>query len=136
MLAKNTVLKIGDSAMSEAFTQITKMTNLAWSGRAWDQEDTTNHDDASLAKAFENTLYSNGSFTFTLTYDQANTQHALLLTKSETGVKVNFHIINVASAMSKLFSGAVTSFAFDTPVGGLLKANVTVMVSGAFSAIS
>ena len=124
-LAKHTVIKI-------AGTAITGVTELSWDGVSWDTEETTNHDAATPVRTSVPTLYTNGNIGLVLTFDHTNTQHALLRTHSTTGAVAEFQMIQVDGGEDVEFDGFVTGFNFDTPVDGLLKANVTIMVDGAF----
>lgn len=134
-LAKNTIIKIGDAGSpTEVFTQIAKCTEVAWDGVSWSTEKTTNHDSATPVETMVPTIYSNGSIKITINpYSAGDTQHALLRSLSLSGAARNFQLVHVDSTETAAFSGYVTSFAYETPVDGELKAKVTIMINGAFT---
>lgn len=133
-LSKNTVFRIYDG--SSNYDQITGVTDVSWDGVSWSTETTTNHDNSTPVETMSPTIYTNGTFKLTILWDKTNTQHAALRTLSTSGAAQNFQIAHVNSGEEKQFSGYCTAFAFDTPVDGLLKANVTISVNGAMSDVS
>lgn len=134
-IAKNTKILIGDAEVSEAFTQILGVTEISWDGTQWDTEETTNHDDATPVRTSVPTVYSNGNINLVITHDPANTNHALLKSLSVSGAARNFQLDHVNDAEHVQFEGFVTSHKFDTPKDGIQKANVTIMVNGAFEPV-
>lgn len=125
-LAKNTIFKVGTTA-------VTGVTSIAWSGITWKTEDTTNHDSATPVETLQTTVYSNGKYSVILDYDVNNTQHTALRTLSTSGASQSFIVIQVNSGETQTFDGYVTSFSFDTPVNGLLKAKIDVTCAGAIT---
>ena len=126
-LAKNTVIKLG-------VTQIASVTSIAWSGRTWAQEDTTNHDASTPVKTTAVTIADNGKITLVVSpYDKTNTEHAALRTLSTSGASQAFTMIQVDTGEQAAFNAFVTNFAYDTPVNGLLKAKVEITVNGEMS---
>ena len=135
-LSKNTKILIANAGSpSETFSQILKVTEISWDGISWDTEETTNHDTTTKVRTSVPTLYSNGNISLVITFDAANTNHALLRSLATTGAARNFQLHQV-SGEEMQFEGFVTNFAFDTPVDGLQKANVTVMVNGEMTDVS
>ncbi len=132
-LAKNTVLKMSDMAMSPVLTQIPNVTVMKWSGRKWNTEKTTSHDSATPVETSVPTIYSNGDVQLTIDWDHTNAQHAQIKAYSLTGAPCDFEMIQVDSAADDNFTGYITNLTFDTPVDGLLKANVTILVNGVFA---
>src|ERR1039457_4785672 len=97
-LAKNTVLKI-------AGTQISAVTSIAWSGRTWAVEDTTNHDAATPVKTTQTTLADNGKVSLVISpYNKADTQHALLRSTNITGASAAFIMVQVNSGETAAFT--------------------------------
>lgn len=136
-LAKNTAFKIGNGGSpSETFAQITGVTEFSWSGLSWSTETTTSHDSATPVETLAPTIYSNGTFDLTILWNPVNTQHAQLRTLSTSGAFNNFQVEHVNSGEEMEFSGFVSAFTFDTPVDGLVKANVTVTVNGEMTPVA
>jgi hypothetical protein len=136
-LAKNCIYRLGNGATpTEIFTQITGVTELSWSGTTYSTESTTSHDNSTPVETLVPTIYSNGTFSLTLIYAATNTQHALLRTLSTSGASVNMQVKYTGTSAEEMgFAGYVTAFVFDTPVDGLLKANVTITVNGVMTAV-
>lgn len=135
-LAKNTSFKIGNGGGEETFAQITGVTELSWSGVSWSTETTTSHDNATPVETLAPTIYSNGTWDLTVLFSPINTQHAQLRTLSTSGAFNNFQVEHVNSGEEMQFSGFVSAFTFDTPVDGLVKANVTITVNGAMTSVA
>ncbi len=123
-LAKNTTIKVSG-------TQISKVTSIAWSGRVFSTEDTTNHDSTAAVKTVQTTIADNGKVSLVISpYTKGDTQHDLLRTLSVSGASASFVMTQVNTGEIATFTGFVTNFVYDTPVSGLLKAKVDITVSG------
>jgi len=123
-LAKNTVFKVNTVA-------VTGVTSISWSGRVFATEDITNHDAATPVKMAQTTIADNGKVSLILSpYDKGNTQHALLRSLNISGASAAFVMVQVNSGETATFNGYVSSFSWDTPVLGILKAKVDILVNG------
>jgi hypothetical protein len=128
MLAKG----IGFYVDNSGFSQIQNITSFGLSGTTWKTEDTTSHDSATPVETLQPTIRNDGKISLIISpYIPGNTEHAFLRTLSLSSTANNFRIIYPASELGSFdISGYVTSFSFDTPVNGLLKAKVDITVNG------
>ncbi len=134
MLAKGIFVGIGaGDGPPETFNQIVNVTSFALSGTSWTLEDQTSHDNAVPVKQTQPTIRDEGKVSLILNpYVKGNAYHAALRALSVSGAANNFRITYPGSEMGSYdLSGFVTSFSFDTPVNGILKAKVDVTVNGA-----
>jgi hypothetical protein len=123
-LAKFTTIKVSG-------TQVSKVTSITWSGRSWAEEDTTNHDASTPIKTTQVTIADNGKVSLVISpYTKGDTQHDLLRTLSGSGASATYVMQQANSGEIATFDGFVTSFSYETPVNGLLKAKVDIRVNG------
>lgn len=128
MLAKGINFQVDNSG----FAQITNITSFSLSGTTWKTEDVTNHDTTEPVETVVPTIRNDGKISLILSpYIPGNSVHAYLRTLSLSGAANNFRITYPGSSLGSFdVSGYVTSFTFETPVNGLLKAKCDVTVNG------
>lgn len=125
-----TQLKIGDGGSpTENFTTIAEVKDISGPSISLNTEDVTNHDSGGW-KEFIPTLLESEEVTFEVNYYNAATQ-AALETALNTRATKNFRIVfPLVAPLTKAFTGIVTKFGFDAPVEGIVKASVTIKISG------
>jgi hypothetical protein len=133
MLAKGIFFGLGDGGGPEVFNQIINVTSFNLSGTTWAEEDQTSHDNATPVKTTALTVRDEGKISLIINpYVKGNTYHAALRTLAESPNANNFRVTYPGSEMGSFdVSGFVTSFAFETPVNGILKAKVDIKINGA-----
>lgn len=126
-----TLLKVGDGAGgSEAFTTIGEVLDISGPGTTLNTEDATNHDSGGWREPIP-TILEGGEVSFELNYYKAATQTSLR-TDMEARTKRNFKMVLPLSSPETLsFAGYITNFEYSAPVEGILRASVTVMITGA-----
>lgn len=127
-----TYLKIGDGLTSpgpEGFTTIAEVLDISGPGTTLNTEDGTNHDSGGWREPIP-TLLEGGEVTFDINYYKDATQTSLR-TDMTARTRRNFKmVLPLAVAETLSFSGYVTSFEYAAPVEGVLRASVTIMVTG------
>lgn len=120
---------IGDGASPEVYTSISEITNISGPGGGASEIDTT--DLNSTAKEFRLGLVDNGSINLSLNFIPANTQHALLRTRSISGAVNNFRMTFTDSpATLWTFAAFVQELSVENGVDGVTTGSVTLRVSG------
>lgn len=133
MLAKGIQLLIGDGGGPETFSQVTGVVEFMPPGISWGVEDLTNHDSTSPATTQTNTVRTQSSVTLTIKpFDHANTNHALLLTLSQSGALRNFKIYHPGSSIGYMgpFEAFVKMSVPDTPQAGIYAARLEISPTG------
>lgn len=130
-----TLLKVGDGTTpTEAFTTIAEVKDIDGPAMTLNMEDATSHDSGGWREEIA-TLLEAGDVTFDINYIGAATQ-VLLETAQYSRERLNFQLVfPMTPAVTKAFSGYVTSFGFSAAVSGILTASVTIRVSGAVTSV-
>ena len=126
-------LQIGDGDSPELFNSISEISNMSGPGGSGKIIDAT--DLLSVAKQKRMGLPDEGQLSFDLFYLPADTQHALLRSQRDARAKTNFKLIFTDDSPSTTwsFSAFVTGFSLSSAVDDVLKAKVTLEVTGAIS---
>lgn len=128
-----TLLKIGDGAGSESFTTIGEVRDIDGPAFALGTEEVTAHD-GSGSREFVATLKEVGEISFEINFNKAATQGFTggLYNDFVNKTKRNFQIVLPTTvAATGAFAAFVTAFKFKEPVEGVLRADVTLKVTGA-----
>lgn len=132
LLSQGSILSIGDSASPEVFTEIQETSNIDGPGGQAAEIDVT--DLGSTGKEYKLGLQEEGDISFDIFYIPANTQHALLRTLRASGANRNFRITFTDSpATTWTFSALVKGFTVSMGVDNVLRASVTLKVSGSIT---
>ncbi len=128
-----TLLKIGDGGGGgESFSTIAEVMDITGPGLEVATEETTNHDSSGW-REFTPTLKGAGEVTFDINYYSATTQDQL---ETDMGnlTKRNFQLVMPLPASgtdTRAFAAYVTAFEPSAPVEGILRASVTLQITGA-----
>ena len=128
-----TLLKIGDGATPvENFTTILQVQDITPPSPKMETDDATAHDSTSGWTEVKPTLLDGGEVKFGILWVTSNATHNAttgLLADLKNRTLRNFQLVFPSTA-TWAFAGYVTSFAPKAPVKGLLKADVTITVTG------
>lgn len=122
-----TKVKVGDGADPEVFAAIGEVLDITGPGQTLNTEDATNHDSGGWREPIP-TILEGGEVTFDINYYGDATQ-AAVLADIKARTKRNFEI-EYPDTSKDVFSGYFTSFSKSAPVEGILRASVTIMISG------
>lgn len=130
-----TLLKVGDGGGPENFTTIAEVRDISPPALSRDVEEVTHHTSPGGWKEFIATLKDGGQVTFEINWDPANATHSygtgLLAFLVGSGVKKNFQVVfPTTGTITWAFGAIVTNFAPTGTVSGVLRANVTLRVTG------
>lgn len=131
--AQGTLLKIGDGGGPETFTTIAEVRSLSGPSLQVDTEDVTSHDSTAYHE-FIPTLIDAGEITFNLNFTNHATQgfSTGLYNDMVNRTKRNFQlVIPTATPRTGAFAGYVTGMPFDLPHDGVIRADVTIKITGA-----
>lgn len=127
-----TFLKVGDGEETEVFTTIAEVKDISGPAMTLNMEDATSHDSGGWREEIA-TLLEAGDISFDINYT-ADETHDTLQAAQYGRDRLNFQLVfPLTPAVTKEFSGYVTSFNFGAPVEGILTASVTIRVSGAIT---
>lgn len=130
--AIGTLLKIGDGGGPETFTTIPGIKDLTLFGFTADTIETTSQDAAGY-KTYIPSLKDSGTVTFDMNFTAAATQGFAtgLFADYLARTLRNFQVVLTTSpAKTGSFSAYVTAFSMSAPVADVLKASVTLQVTG------
>ncbi len=128
--AQNVALLRGNGATPEVFTPIGEVTNFDGPGGSATVIDVTTLQ--SLAKEKRMGLQDEGQFTFEMNLDPSDTQQVGLRNDRTNRVLRNFRMVLTDTANTTLtFSAFVLEFKISGAVDEVVKANVTLEISGA-----
>lgn len=123
-----------DPAGAAAYAAIGQVKDISGPSITRGTVDVSDHDSSDGFREFMGGLVDGGEVTFTIGYDNANTQHAALLTNlvSTTCTPATFELtLTVCSGTAVwTWSGFVTGFTPAAPVEGENTAEVTIKVTG------
>ena len=123
-------LKVGDAASPEVFTAIGEVIGFDGPGGSAAVIDIT--DLSATAKEKSMGLPDEGQITAELNYDPANTQQDALWTARANQTLKNFQITIPSSPVETWsFAGYVTGFSHAVSLDDVVKASVTIEISGA-----
>ena len=123
------IIKIGDAASPEAFTQITEVKDISGPGGSATEIDAS--DLSSTAKEFRMGLQDEGQVTLTLNWIPTNTQHALLRTNRAAQTLTSFEMDFTDSPVTTWsFTAFIQEISISNSVDSLTEGNVTLRVSG------
>ena len=120
-----------DDTGGSTYVAIGQVKDIEGPGNTRDQIEVTDHDSGGW-KEYIGGLIDGGEVTFTIGYDNANSEHGDLLTALNSDTIPAWELtLNVTSGTAVwTFDGPVTSFGASTPVAGENMVNITVKVSG------
>lgn len=130
-----TLVKIGDGASSETFTTIAELRDITPPELASDTEDVTSHSSTGgYEEVIPDGVLKTGEVTFEINYVPTATTHnatAGLIKDWKNKTKRNFQLVYPDSGNSTwVFAAYVTKFASKAPVKGVLRADVTLKLTG------
>lgn len=132
--ATGTLLKIGDGASPEVFTNIGQVRDISGPGFAMSVEEATHH--GSSWKEYVPGMLEGGEVSFEILLDTDDATHyqasaASLYSDMINRRKRNFKmVLPDANTTTFAFAAYVTSFEVGAPVEGLLTASVTLQITG------
>ena len=120
-----------DPAGGTSYVAIGQVKDITGPSQTRDTIEVTDHDSGGW-KEYIAGLRDGGELTFTIGYDNANAQHAALLTSMGSSVIPAWELtLNVTSGTAVwTFDGQVTGFTANTPVSGENTIDITVKISG------
>lgn len=130
-----TLLKIGDGGGTEVFTTIAEVRDIDGPAFALAVEEVTAHD-GNGSREFVATIKEVGEVSFELNFNKATTQGFTggLYNDFSNKTKRNFQIVLPTTvAATGAFAAHVIGFKFKAPVEGVLRADVTLNVTGALT---
>lgn len=126
--ALGTLLKLG-AGSPLVYTTIAEINSFSGPGGSASVIDVT--DLSSPAKEKIAGLNDNGQLSFECNLVPSNTQHAALREAKENGTKINLKLIFTDTAATEwTFTAIVTGFSVSGAVDGVIKASVTLEISG------
>ena len=126
--AQGTLLKLG-AGSPLVYTSIAEINSFNGPGGSAAIIDTT--DLSSTAKEKVPGLHDNGQLSFECNLLPSNTQHAALRTAKENGTLCSFQLIFTDTGSTIwTFSAYVTNFSVSGAVDGVVKASVTLEITG------
>lgn len=132
LAAKGTLLKVGDGAGSETFTTIAEVLSIGGPSISQEALDVTNHSSTSGWKEYVGGLNDGGEVTFEVNYLPTNATHnatAGVLNDLENRTLRNFQLVFPGSTTWS-FAALVTKFEPSAPVDGVLRASISLKLSG------
>lgn len=134
MNAHGTLLKLGDGAMSEAFTTIAEVLDINGPNLARGSLDATSHSSGGWKEKVAG-IKDGGQVTFDINWVPGNATHANstgLLSFFDDGEAHNFQLVeNDASTLTWSFAAICTGFTTTKPVDGIRKGSITLDITGA-----
>jgi len=127
--AQGTLLQLG-AGSPPTYTTIAEINSFSGPGGSASVIDVT--DLSSEAKEKLAGLNDNGQLSFECNFIPTNTQHAALKTAKENGTTQNFKIVFTDNT-EWTFNAIVTGLSVSGAVDGVVKASVTIEVSGAIT---
>lgn len=130
--AQGVVLKIGDGASPEVFTEIQEVKSIAGPGGSAADIDVT--DLSSTGKEFKVGLMDEGEVSFDIHYIPSETTHASLRTARAARTLKNFQIVFTDTpATTWTFAAYVKGFQMSSAVDQVITATVTLRVTGSIT---
>ena len=123
-----TKLKVGDGADPEVFATIAEVVDITGPGQTLNTEDVTNHDSGGWREVIP-TILEGGEVTFDVNYF-GDATHTAILTDIKARAFRNFEM-EYPDGSKDEFGGYFTAFSKAAPVEGILRASVTIAISGA-----
>jgi hypothetical protein len=125
-----TQLKMGDGATpTEVFATVAEVLDFSGPEMKRKMESSTSHDSGGYGDAVP-TIFETTELSFDINYTGAATQKALRNVMT-AGILKNWKVvIPTTPAETISFTGYVSGFTPDTPVEGLVKANITITRTG------
>jgi len=122
--------KIGDGASPEVFTALGEVTGISGPSLAGDSIEVTHETSPSQVREFIPGLKDGGEFTLTL--NLIKTEATILRTQWLKTVVGNYQVVfPTSTSMTWSFSGFLTAFGSDEPIGDRMTASATFKVAGA-----
>lgn len=129
--ARGTKLKIGDGGTPEIFTEVAGCHDFDGPGGANETIDITNHSSPGRSKEFIAGDKGEEKISFELEWDPADTQHQAIEDLYDSGELNNFQYARVDDdATTDEFAAMVTNFREKNPVGGTMRLDVELTISG------
>ncbi|KAA3645337.1 MAG: outer capsid protein Hoc [Chloroflexi bacterium] len=127
-----TLLKRGDGATpTEVFATIAEVLDISGPGEELRTEESTNHSSVDGAVERTATLLDSGEITYDVNLDPSGVTHTNLRTDMRNRTLRNFQQIFPDTANTQVdFAAYVTKFQPSAPVEGVLKASITLSISG------
>jgi len=131
--SQGTKLYIQNTGVSPvAYQAITEVGNLSGPGGSGNVIDVTDLD--STAKEKRMGLNDEGQLSFDINYIPTNTQHALLRTNRAARTETSFRLDFTDSPITQwTFSAFITGFSVSNTVDDVMKASVTLEITGSIS---
>jgi len=127
--AQGTLLKLG-SGSPLSYTTIPEVNSFSGPGGNAGVIDVT--DLASIAKEKMSGMNDNGQLGFEINFVPSNAQHLALRTAKENGTTANFQLV-FTDGTTWSFQALVTGFAVSGAIDGVVKASVTLEITGAIT---
>lgn len=130
-LGHETILKRGDGATSEAFTEVAAIKEIQPPQMTRDSVETTVHNTDDRYRTFIPGLRNAGEVTMTIEYDPNADGHTSLLDDFNDDVTHNYEI-DFPSSIGETwsFTGFPTALGEATPIGDVVTRQVTFKVTG------
>lgn len=131
--AQGSLLKIGDGGGTEVFTTIAEVRSISGPTASVNLEDVTSHDSSAWMEKIP-TLIDAGEISFEINYTSHTTQDQLR-TDMFARTKRNFQLVLVPLTPDETiaFAAYITGFEVDAPHDGVLRASVTLAITGAIT---
>lgn len=132
--AFGTLLKIGDAATPESFTTIAEVLDIGGPQLTLDTEEATNHSSTDGWEEVIGTILRSGQVTFDVNLLPTGATHSYstgLLKDMVNRTLRNFRLVFPDTAVTTwAFAALVVGFEPSAPVAGILRASVTLKISG------
>ncbi len=131
-LGFGTILKIGDGGGTEVFTEVAELLTLSGPSMSVGTVDATHTASPDTHREYLAGIADGGEISCSFNWKPTDTNgQAAALTRAQARTKGNWQIVFSNTDASVLaFSGIITGFAWETPLDGTVKLNLTIKVSG------
>lgn len=130
ILAKGTVIAVGDGGSPESFTSITEIASFDGPDITANPIDVT--DLLSAAREYKQGLEDGGTLSIPIMYISANAQHAQLRDDAGAGTERNYRM-TFSDSSTATFPATVNGFTLAGAVDDVLRAVITLKLAGAIT---
>lgn len=134
-----TLLQMGDGGGPEVFSTVGQVLDIDGPEFSTDTEETTNQSSPGGREEYIATLKRSGEVTFDINLDPDDATHNQstgLMAAYEARTRKNFRMLLPTSPARRWdFAGFITGFGMSAPVAGVLRASVTIKITGAVTLV-
>lgn len=125
-----TILKVGDGASPEVFTDVAKVMDIDWPKLKAYLVETTNHSDEYVQQSHSG-VREFTSFKVTLEWGDATTTHATIRTNFDSNTAKNYKLVSPDAAKTYTFAAFVEELGRATKIKDVQRMEVMIRPQGA-----